>query len=301
MKSYCVKVGLQSEREILKSFDLLKNLGEGDIDTALEILDDFILVLKKSEVKINIVYTTFNPTLLNVIKIYGRGSPSKQISLIKFLNLLTSYYPYVAVWRCAQTTPLEGSEIFLDSFDGEITGAWSDIENENISVLPCGDQCNAYISASDIVCKWVDKALFKNKLKLHETDLKSLFAGLALVEGEDYEIFFCGQPHLPKIVPSSNKKIPLHNYYKRPMIFVLSEGIMGNESKFMEGSPYWDKILKYASDNNTGIKHICYSEDYKNIKIGDHLLYFGENAKKQAEYLLSLGYNIISKDIKTIV
>ena len=83
-------------------------------------------------------------------------------------------------------------------------------------------------------------------------------------------------------------------------VFVLNERIMGDESYFMENYPFWNKILNYAMTNNTGIKHISYSEDHKNLKSGDHLLYLGENAKKQVDYLLKLKYDIISQDISQL-
>ena len=84
------------------------------------------------------------------------------------------------------------------------------------------------------------------------------------------------------------------------MIFVMNERIMGSESKFMENSPYWNKILDYANQLNTGIKHVDYAGDHENIKTGDHLLFLGENSKKQVDYLLKLKYDIVAQDISQI-
>ena len=299
MESYFLKLGIQQPRVILKSYEILKLFGENSFDR-MEFFNDFILLLQKNKVKVSIIYSTFNPNNLRQIKLYGIGSPSKPVSTPKFINMLEHYYLHIAVWSYSQKNALDGCEIFMDSFEGEITKAWRDLEKFNISILPSGDKCNHFISASDIVCKWIDKSLFLQKLKLHEKDIRLIFDNLELIDNVDYEVIYCGQPQLPFIVPIHAKKIPLHNYYKRPLIFVLHEGIMNGESKFMEGSPYWDKILFYAMKNNTGIKHISYSQDHENIKSGDHLLYFGENSKKQVDHLLSLEYNITAVDIKEL-
>ena len=299
MGEYFSKLKIERPRTILKSYEIMKSFGENSLDH-MEFFNDFMLMLKENKVKVSVIYSTFNPNNLVNIKLYGVASPSKPVSMPKFINMLEHYYPHISIWSYAQKNDLIGCEIFMDSFDGEYTKAWSEIERFNLSILPSGDKCNYFISSSDMVCKWVDKSLFLEKLKLHESDIRTIFSNLRFQEGTDFEVFYCGQPHLPHIVPITNKKIPLHNYYKRPLIFVLHEGIMSGESKFMENSPYWNKILSYAMKNNTGIKHISYSEDHQNIKSGDHLLYFGENSKKQVEHLLSLEYNIVAVDIKKL-
>lgn len=76
------------------------------------------------------------------------------------------------------------------------------------------------------------------------------------------------------------------------MIYILKEQIIEKESKFIETSPLWNKLLNFGCDMNSGIKFISYSEDYKNIRDGDYLIYLGDEGEKQAIYLKKLGYNI---------
>src|SRR3989338_2222155 len=191
--------GIPRPRKVIKSYYLLTLFGE-HIDNVIQFLDEFVLFLKQQKVKINIVYTTFNRAMLSEVNLYGISSPVKKINIAKFINILSHYYPQVAVWRLSKETDLSTSEIFMDSFEGEITKSWREIESYNLSILPCGDQCNSFISLSDI--------LFKNKLKLHENDIKPLFDKLGLVDKKDYNVYFCGQPQLSFIVPITTRKIP---------------------------------------------------------------------------------------------
>ena len=81
----------------------------------------------------------------------------------------------------------------------------------------------------------------------------------------------------------------------------IKENILKQENKFIENSPLWNKLLDFSFEIDSGIKYMSYDEDHKYIKNGDYFIYLGENGKREADHLKSLGYRdlhiISSKEI----
>ena len=284
-------------RKVVKSFDLNKFFKD-DRDGFLSCLGSFVSMLARNEVHINAIFTTLNTQLLpDGVKKYGAGRyPSITKKPLDFLDELNNYYPYIAAWKVSKIAQLKGIDINLDSFTGEYTDAWGELcTHHHVNVIPKGDVCNPFISSADLVTSFIDEYLSQNHLPLNESMIK---LGLNNYGANEAHAFYVGHNDLDKIVPIKKEKINLENYYKRPMIYILKEDIIKSESRFIETSPLWNKLLNFGSDMNSGIKFISYSEDYKNIKDGDYLIYLGEQGEKQASYLVKLGYNInaISSD-----
>lgn len=156
--------------------------------------------------------------------------------------------------------------------------------------MPKGDVCNPFISAADLVNGYVNEYLAQEHLRLGETSIKSSFEACG---AENAHVFYVGHPDLENIIPTKKEKINLVDYYTSPMVYICKEGIIKNESDFIEKSRVWDKLLNFACSKESGIKFISYDEDYKNIKDGDYLIYLSEEGEKQAKYLKILGYDII--------
>lgn len=280
-------------RTVLKSYDFSK-LFENDREPLLSSLGSFISMLSESKININVAFTTLNTKFLpDGIKKYGTGRyPSETKKPMDFLNELNGYYPLIVAWKVSKVAYLKNTNIYLDSFTGEYTKAWWELcAHHSVHVMPKGDVCNIFISAADLVTKYIDEYLAQNHLRLDEPSIRS---GLEVYGAKDAHVFYVGHPDLENIIPTKKEKINLVNYYKRPMIYICKEGIITRESDFIETSPMWDKLLNFACSKDSGIKFMSYDEDYKNIKDGDYLIYLGEQGKKQAEYLRQLGYNIKS-------
>lgn len=292
------RLGIKRERKVYKSYDVAKLFGDNNHEEFLNFLEEFVGKVGSTGIKIHITYSSFNEKLIEKgVKFYGIGKSVKVVKPAEFINKLSQYFPYICIWKILKKKPsINSSQIYMDSFIGEITHAWQEVAALDLNILPRGDQCNCFISTADIICKFIDKFLYKNKLRLHEKDLEKLFEKIFT----EVEIDYCGHPDLRNIVPVFQRSIPLERYYKRPMAFMLQERVLNNEKSFIEGSPFWDKVLNFVSSMNSGIKHISYSEDHKNIRNGDFLLYVGEEGKKQAEYLRKLGYNFNLKSIEEL-
>ncbi len=117
---------------------------------------------------------------------------------------------------------------------------------------------------------------------------------------ENPHVFYVGHNDLESIVPIQNEQIEVHQHYIHPMTFILKEGIFKLESKIIETSPNYQKILEFAHSNNAGIKFFSIEEDYKKIRHGDFVIYFGDEGRKQAMYLNQLGYMIKPIDVNTL-
>ena len=284
-------------RKVLKSFDM-NSLFRGDREGFISCMSSFVSMLAQNDVHINAVFTTLNTKLLpNGIKKYGVGRSSNVMKKpLEFIDELNSFYPYVATWKVSKIAFLKGIDLNLDSFTGEYTDAWGELcTHHQVNVVPKGDVCNPFISSADLVAGYIDEYLSQNHLPLNELSIKLSLDNCGATESH---AFYVGHNDLDKIVPVKKEPINLVNYYKRPMIYILKENIIPSESKFIETSPLWNNLLNFGCDKNSGIKFISYSEDYKNIRDGDYLIYLGDEGEKQATYLKRLGYDIhaISSD-----
>lgn len=133
---------------------------------------------------------------------------------------------------------------------------------------------------------------------LGENDIEKILNDIGI---QNSNVIYTGHPHLEDIVPIINRKLPLQKYYKRPMIFVLKEGKIGNEREFIENSPHWEKLLAFAHKYETGVKFIDYQKDIEILQKNDILVYIGDKGKEQAEYLIKdLGYEYHSYSIQEI-
>lgn len=84
------------------------------------------------------------------------------------------------------------------------------------------------ISSSDIIARFVDEKLKKERLKLQESDMRKVLHGINITESSN--VIYVGHPDLKDIIPIVQRKLPLQRYHTRPMVFVLKEGIIEIES-----------------------------------------------------------------------
>jgi len=283
---------------VIKSYDIGKYCGT-DREKYIQVMGKFLKFLSNNGIIINFVFTTLKfEYLKNGVKKYGFGrDPIKKIKPMNFLDTLSSYYPYIAVWTTAKSARLRRTTVLLDSFTGEITNCWGELQTHHeIKIIPKGDICNPFISSSDIVTKYVDEYLFHNRLYLKEENIQSAFENCGVT---NFHIYYVGHGNLPEIVPIIERKIECHNFYKRPMIYILKEDLIKKESDLIENSEIFTKIIKFACDKQSGFKFFSSDEDTKigQIHKGDYFLYFGAKGKQIADYFVALGYGIIPVNI----
>lgn len=301
MSSFLDEIGIQTARIVHKSYDMSSIFGD-ERERFLDFLERFTLFIDSQGVRVNIVYSTLNPSkLTDGVKLYGlSGFPVKKIPVMQFLELLNDYFVYVSVWKVLKISQFSRVKILLDEMQGEITNSWNELAKGNIvNVIPRGDSCNCYISSADMIARFVDEKLKKERLRLQESDIRKVLHDINITGSSN--VIYVGHPDLKDIVPIVQRKLPLQRYYTRPMVFVLKEGIIEDEKEYIQGSPHWEKLLAFASLNNTGIKFLDYKKDRKILKEGDFLVHIGDKGKEQAKYLIEdLGFNYKSFSISQI-
>ena len=301
MTSFLDENGVQTTRIVHKSYDVSR-IFRDEREGFLDFLERFTLFVDSQNVKINVVYSTLNPSRLTEgVKLYGASSfPIRKISSMEFLNLLDDYFLYISVWKVLRITQFSQVKILLDDMQGEITNSWNELVKGNIvNVVPRGDSCNCYISSADMIARFVDEKLKKERLRLQESDIRKILRDINVTESSN--VLYVGHPDLKDIVPIIQRKLPLQKYYTRPLVFVLKEGTIDVEREYIEESPHWEKLLAFASLNDTGIKFLDYKKDRKVLRDGDFLVYIGDKGKEQAKYLIEdLGFNYRSFSISQI-
>jgi hypothetical protein len=286
----CKKYKVNRKQKILKSYDILSELG---YPRGPNFLEKFFIELKPFLENITIFYTTIPSTKIPNIKKYGADKTGVEIiDPITFLKELEPTFPHLCTWQYVR---LHGEDamtpICVDYFEGELTDAWKQIRSlPNIKVYPSGDRCNGAISVADIVTKLVDLRLYKNKEKLYITCIKDCFPDYPI------EVEFIDQ--LKFFIPSSRKRIDVSSKLAHPIIFVLKEGldtgIIGNakERDVIASSPLMDKVLDKAYEIDGCTKFFDVNRDQKLIKPGDFFLCLGDKSLETAKYMQNLGYPI---------
>jgi len=291
-------ITVSKKRYVIKSFDVSQYYKE-DRDAFLDSLTQFAKRVAESGITANFVFTTFNTQKFPLgVKIYGYKSPDEFIQPLVFLDKLSSYYSYIATWKTSKFAQLRNSHVFLDNFTGENTNAWGELcAHHNVCIIPNGDLCNVFISTADLLTRYIDEYLSQHRLHLEEASIIKAFENCGF---EKYHVFYVGHHDIDQIVPIEKRQINYVDYYPKPMIYLVKEGILESENDYIERSPSWNILLNYASKLNAGIKYVNYNEDFKYIQEGDIFIYFGERGETKAKYLKTLGYDIIPKSIVEI-
>jgi hypothetical protein len=271
----------------------------------LTFLESFLRkVCDSSDVTINVTFTLINTQKLpgGNVSYYGSYKTSeKVVKPMTFINDLDKYYPYIAAWSVSEIAGVHGPMIAFDDLHGQLTKAWQQLKQNNhfLSIYPHGDQCRRDISAADLLVKYLDEKTFAERIRIGESELNGLFKSLKI---ENSNTFYVGNPHLQSIVPFDVRPIQLETYYKRPMVFVLKEGSLPHESKFLEARPEpLHAIQEFAFKNDTGYKLIDYSEDSNLIRDNDILIHYGPRGKEQVEVLETMSYKLNSVSLKDIM
>ncbi|MDD5189057.1 MAG: hypothetical protein PHF57_12705 [Methanoregula sp.] len=288
----------KTHRSVIKSTDINRYTWNRR-DLFLESLGEFVGNINNSNVIINAVFTTLNPQRLpEQIKIYGADrTPEERVDAIKFLNDLSNYYPYVLTWKVSKAAHLHGADVYLDNFSNEeVSVAWNELcAHHNVKVYPHGDSCNAFISAADLITRYIDEYLYARNLHLDEESINN---ALESCQCSNMRVFYVGHPELDQIVPLSKQKIDFREYYPKPMVFIIRKGLLEKaEIAMIENSPTWHRILNYASEINGAVKFIDFQKDSQYLKPGDTLIFYDKDGEDKARYIQSMGYDV---DIKSI-
>lgn len=235
------------------------------------------------------------------IKKYGKpGFSVVTTSPKEFLNALDNYYGVVCAWKYAEMTQTKNQQVLLDGFEGaEVTDAWTDLVNNNVvHVAFRGDMCNAYLSAADLVTRFLDFTLKAWKMPLLSETMDRVIDSVCTKETRQRILVKrISNADLRYIVPSERRKIDLSAYLLHPVVFLSKEEDTMEERILFEKSPKMARLLDRAYALNGSVvfyeptKHSAY------IKAGDFFAYYGDKGKDRIARLNRMGYNVLPLDL----
>ncbi|WP_054840324.1 hypothetical protein [Thermococcus sp. JCM 11816] len=236
----------KNPRYVFKSKDIKSLFGH---DKSNEIIEDFVSLINESKVTVSFVFSIFNTKRLREVKYYSKDNTVKTEKPMKFIDKLTSYFSYITAWKSIRELGLNSIKVYLDNFDEqEYTYAWDDITVSNRPVIfPKGDQVNLFISTADIIVEYVYRKIMEQNIRLGVREMYELnekHLGL-----DNFKVSYSGNRDVKYLAPYSHRKIPIRDYLARPMLYVLTEGLMGKEERtVIENSPSFQYLLRFASD-----------------------------------------------------
>lgn len=321
--------GITRKKNVYKSYEIAKAFGSRT-NLFHNFLAQFTLkILALPGVRITVFYTTLNTRLLenNVqdedtlsqedeekqpyedfvrgatkpIQVYGgEGSPVKQISTKEFLDKLDNYYVTICAWKLTDLTKIYNKNFILDGFEGEVTDAWLALTRSNqVAVAYKGDQCNAYISAADLVTRFADMRLRLWRFPLTKDALYRMFNALLEEDGTIRNRYFIKRiwnPDISKIVPSSRRPIDIQVHMLHPCIFICKEEPTAEERIRLENSPMFDEILDRAFQIDGCVQF--YEPKKHTALMGDKDIFvtYGENGRGEFKKLSKMKYKLSQWD-----
>ncbi len=290
---------VDSPRYAFKSYDLKMFF---PFEKYPSIVENFIECVLDAQTHVNFVFSSFNTQKMPKVQYYV-GYKKKQVKekkTIDFLDSLGAYYSYIAAWKVVREADLKLVDVHIDHFEGERTLAWDELNKHNkVVVFPKGDQCNPFISAADIILDYINYRMRTEDIRLDRAKIADLLHKMGI---ERSSAFHSGGQDIKHLVPKTDEKIPRDSNCVCPLVYVINEGLITKETRWIENSPMHQILLRFASDIGSGLKYINFDKDYKNVRDGDYLIYLGEEGKRKAEYLAGvLGYPFKVIGLKDIV
>ncbi|MDD5617115.1 MAG: hypothetical protein PHH85_13045 [Candidatus Methanoperedens sp.] len=229
-----------------------------------------------------------------IVPIYGIDSGVETVTVPEFLNRIENYYPIICAWKLTEITKIKGQNFLVDFFEGEESQAWNELVTYNtVNTVAKGDNCNAYISAADMILRAIDRRLIRSKKLLVENDLREVVSNLT---SEDYpdnvNVIRIWNPDLHYIKPIKPIQIQNKFFVKHPIIFIFNENDTKGERKELENSPMMVELYNRAYELNGGI--IFYESGFSTslMRDGDWFVSYGTKGSDTYKRLKKMGYNL---------
>jgi hypothetical protein len=254
------------------------------------------------ETKVSYVVTRINRAALlegGKVRIHGDyGSPTQDVSIPEFLDLIEPYYNVLAVWRVVcQITRLRGAYCMLDGTDSIAQcEAWRELVQYQIPrIFYNGDKTVPVIAAADIMLRSLDFELERTGAILSEDLVRQVVT--RGVDKPNLYFVYLGNPQIQKIKPQSKGYLnmrALEPYIQHPIMFLSAGGVVGQRA-IIEGSELMDKVLAAATKFRASVKLYDPVRDRYIAGVGESEDYFvplTETAGAQFQALKAVGKNI---------
>jgi hypothetical protein len=218
---------------------------------------------------------------------------------------LCQYYVYVSAWKLLRCLGATGKHILLDGFRGPISHAWNDLAiNNKVELVNLGDECNAYVSAADLVARYVNEAL--GSLKITQDNIEQIN-----LKSKEFHVHYCFQTDLINIVPlfegcKTGRQVNYANYWRKPTVYVLKEGsdVINEDTEWLQQTSFYGAVCDIAFDLDGCVKFYDKRED-KAFASGDKFVYYGPKGKNKAAEIEQisdgLGIEVETIESKTLL
>lgn len=306
------KHGISTNRKCLKSHYVY----EKNPSSARQFVVDFTEKIIPYVKTVFVSHTILNSQKTPSIHCYNGN---KELVPNEFISYLQSYYPHILAWKILTTLPDRKDSMFmLDHFTGNVTKAWKQIENENITIYPSGEYCNPLISSADFVSKYVNDFIYLNQIKLEFNSIAKAFEPFDVAEIKVEDDSSTLEPNnktrllqyfihdLSMITPHENRAIDIDRNLKHPVYFLLTGKKFNNERDALQHTMYFDIAVNRVRNDHGSIRGLNIDEmknELKAMQDGDKIIAFGSEAFELATYLVNdfsgLKIEIISsRDLK---
>lgn len=277
---------MNRQKKIYKSYDLAKIFSHRKHDLK-EFLGKFTEEFLDSEMKSRISYSTLQAEKLDktgIVYYYHESDVVREANLNDFIADLARYYPHIAAWNAIPQDD-ETHHLLLDNFEGEVTDAWLELEEQHeINVYPNGDSCNKLISAADLILRFIEISLKRERGGyLHKDPIDDIMDDRGIY---NYNIDYVGHGEkFKKIIPRQPDNLNLKRFYPEPMFYILLEDQFSGERDAFRKSNHFDNTCELASKNNSAITFLNTENIPETLDREDYLIFTGEETKEAANRL----------------
>lgn len=239
-----------------------------------------------------------------IMPMYGESSGKRMVTVLEFLQKIEPVYPAICAWKLCQVTKIRNQHFLSDFFEGEHFKAWDELISENqVELVPKGDQCSAYISATDIVLRCIDSILERKHLYINKDNLNQVLSTIAgKVSSDTIHVHYIGNQDIESIKPSMPRRIRSELFIKHPIIFVFNEKTGHPDEQRahryeIENSPLMKKLYSFAYSLDGGLTFYDPAISTSQMRDNDYFVTYGDNGKKRVKELTTLGYKLIHYDM----
>jgi hypothetical protein len=276
-KAYC-------SSELAGLFYDVLGLGREKYKNAIEeLVNDFCI-----DSDITVIHASCNTQKYPIVNVFleeatmGKMQPVPTMEFLR--DWLSQYYVYVSAWKHIKCLGNNGKSVLLDGFKGPISYAWNElIQNNKVEIANLGDECNAYVSAADLVARYVNEALGSSKITQENIEHIK-------ITSRGFYVYYCFQNDLHNIVPiyegercKTGRQIYIPTYWKKPSVYVLKEGseVIREDNEWLRKTNFYNAICNFAFDMDGCVKFYDKDED-KAFVSGDKFVYYGSKGKEKA-------------------
>ncbi|KAF5069852.1 hypothetical protein DSECCO2_228500 [anaerobic digester metagenome] len=308
---------ISNELRFLSSNQLKKDL---NMSKAIAYSNKLIDAIQDQIESIHVSYVVLPPKDRPEVKVGGSRCPLVNLRTEEFVRSLGPMFSYISAWNYMRRKDGEEYELMIDGFRSKNTIAWDELSSKcSPTIFSHGDECNPFISISDMIAFLTDTRLYHRKPG-PATD-PMLYRGLR--PDNVHEVWedcsfktdcrFLDHKVLTKFTWYDDQLIDTTSFMARPIVFFLVdqlEKIPIAEPHVMDGPspapsvPISKKFSKTVQYQDPFHAALIYAErlggcvqfydrfsDSDKVRDGDVLVYMGDNSKKVAQTLAD-GFDI---------